>query len=82
MKMKMKTKPSLKLKVTLIIDGWELEVEDLGTSSLLLKQPMARQAAEGRLLVEVDGVQRVWSVLLPNGIPLGSRRLRIKAKPD
>jgi hypothetical protein len=78
----MKTKPSMKLKMTLILVGWGIQVEQIDPRFLLLKEPMAKQPAEGRLLVEMGGVQRAWSVLLPDGIHLGSRRLRIRTKPD
>jgi hypothetical protein len=71
-----------RVKISLILHDWELQVDQLGPDSLLLKEPIAGQPAEGRLLLEVDGVQRAWSVLLPDGLSLRSRRVRIRAMPD
>ncbi len=73
---------SARLKISLILDDWELPAAQLGPDLLLLEEPVGKKPIQGRLLLEVDGVGCVWSVELPDGLPVKSSRVRIRAKPD
>jgi hypothetical protein len=73
---------SARLKISLILDDWELPADQLGPDFLLLKDQVGAKSVHGRLLLEVDGVQRAWNVELPDGLPIKSPRVRVRAKPD
>jgi len=73
---------SARLKISLILDDWELLAAQLGPDFLLLGAPVGKKPIQGRLLLEVDGVGRVWTVELPDGLPVKSSLVRIRAKPD
>ena len=73
---------SAHVKITLILDDWDLPAVQLGPNFLLLKAPVGAKAVHGRLLLEVDGVQRAWNIELPDGLPIKSPRVRLRAKPD
>jgi hypothetical protein len=70
------------VKISLILDDWELPAERLGPNFLLLKEPAVAKSVHGRLIIEVNGVGRAWNVDLPDGLPLKSPRVRVRAKPD
>jgi hypothetical protein len=76
------TRHSAHVKIRLILDDWELPADQFGPGFLLLKEPVGKKPVHGRLLLEVDGVQRAWHVELPDGLPIKSRRVRVRAKPD
>ena len=73
---------SARLKISLILDDWELPAAQLGPDFILLEDLVGKKPIQGRLLLEVDGVGRFWSVELPDGLPVKSSRVRIRAKPD
>jgi hypothetical protein len=71
---------STRVKISLILDDWELPADQLGPDLLLLKEPVGVKPVHGRLLLEVDGVKRAWDVELPDGLPIKSPRVRVRAK--
>jgi hypothetical protein len=76
------TAHSKHVKISLILDDWELPAVQLGPSFLLLKAPVGTKPVHGRLIIEVNGVGRAWNVELPDGLPIKSPRVRVRAKPD
>ena len=73
---------SAHVKISLILDDWELPADEFGPDFLLLKEPVGAKPVQGRLLLEVNGEQRAWNVELPDGLPIKSPRVRVRAKPD
>jgi hypothetical protein len=71
-----------RLKISLILDDWELPAVQLGANFLLLKAPVGSKPVHARLIIEVNGVGRAWNVELPDGLPIKSPRVRVRAKPD
>ncbi len=71
-----------RVKISLILDDWELPADQLGPNFLLLKAPVGTKPVHGRLIIEVNGVGRAWNVELPDGLPVKSPRVRIRAMPD
>jgi hypothetical protein len=80
--MSLVTGHSARVRLSLILDDWELPADQLGPNFLLLTEPVGTKPVSARLLLEMDGVRCIWNVELPDGLPIKSPRVRVRAKPD
>jgi hypothetical protein len=49
---------SARVKMRLILDGWEIRVDRLDPGFLLLREPAAGKPVEAKLVLKMDGVGR------------------------
>jgi hypothetical protein len=63
----------------LLVSGGSVRVLQLGPDFLLVDQPFDHPPAGASVVLEVDGNERRWNVLLPDGISSGSKRVAIAA---
>ena len=63
----------------LLVAGSSVRVVQMGRDFLVLDQPFDHPPADARLVLQVDQSERVWDVLLPQGISSTSKRVPIAA---
>ena len=72
---------SARVKITLLLNGAEMNVVQLGPDFLFLDAPQNHPPANASLVLQVDESRRQWEVHLPDGISAESRRVAI-ANPE
>jgi hypothetical protein len=70
---------SARVKMQLVINGGSIRVAQMGPDFLLLDEPIDHPPADASVVLQVDGRERRWNVLLPNGISAASKRVTIAA---
>jgi hypothetical protein len=64
--------------MTLIVGKVSYRVRSLGPDYVFLEKAGDHPAAEGNLIVEIDGTQENSRVFLPKGLPAGEREVPIR----
>ena len=70
---------SAQVKMQLLVSGGSFRVAQLGPDFLLVDEPFDHPPAGASVVLQVDGCERRWNVVLPNGISSGSKRVAIAA---
>lgn len=65
----------------LLVNNLSFPVAQLGPDFVLLASPANHPPADARVVLQVDQSERSWSVLLPQGISAGTKRVAIAAGP-
>jgi hypothetical protein len=61
----------------LLVNGASLSIAQMGPDFLLLDKPIDHPPAEAVIVFSVDGNERRWPVLLPEGLVAGQERVAI-----
>lgn len=70
---------SAQVKMRLVVNDLSFPVAQMGPDFVLLDSPADHPPAEARVVMQVDQWLRSWSVLLPDGISAGTKRVAIAA---
>jgi hypothetical protein len=70
---------SADVSISLVLNGCSIPVAQLGPGFLLLDSPSERPPGSGTIVLRVDQSERSWTVRLPDGISVGSKRVNIVA---
>jgi hypothetical protein len=70
---------SARVQMQLLVSGDTIRVVQMGPDFLLLDKSFDHPPTEASVVLQVDEVQRSWSVRLPNGLSAGSKRVAISA---
>jgi len=68
---------SARVKITLLLDGAEMAVVQLGPDFLFLEAPKNHPPANASLVLQVDESRRQWDVRLPEGVSAESKRVAL-----
>ena len=68
---------SANVKIELIFNGYCMPVAQLGPGFLLLNAPVEYPPSDATIVLRVDESERRWTVRLPDGISVGSKRVVI-----
>jgi hypothetical protein len=66
------------VQLKLITADREFELASIGPDSISLRTPISLEPCNGRVLMTVDGHERNWNVLLPEGADLSNRFVTIR----
>ncbi len=66
------------VQLKLITAELEFELASIGPDSISLRTPISLEPCNARVLMTVDGQERNWSVLLPEGADLTNRFITIR----
>jgi hypothetical protein len=70
---------SAQVKMRLLVSGGSIRVVQMGPDFLLVDKPFDHPPAGASVVLQVDGSERRWNVVLPNGLSSGSKRVAIAA---
>ena len=70
---------SAQVNMELLVNGGSIRVAQMGPDFLLVDEPFDHPPVGASVILQVDGRERRWNVLLPNGISSGSKRVAIAA---
>ena len=70
---------SAQVNMQLLVNGGSFRVVQMGPDFLLVEEPFDHPPADASVVLQVDGTERRWNVLLPNGISVDSKRVAIAA---
>jgi hypothetical protein len=68
---------SAQLEMRLLINGSSIRIAQLGPDFLLLDEPIDYPSGAAIIIMRVDQNERSWSVHLPGGISVRSKRVAI-----
>lgn len=57
----------------------EFELASIGPDSISLRSPISLEPCTARVLMTVDGHERIWNVSLPEGADLSNRFIRVQS---
>jgi len=63
----------------LLLNGRAIRIVQMGPDFLLVEEPFDHPPADASVVLRVDGNERGWNVLLPNGLSSASKRVAIAA---
>jgi hypothetical protein len=63
----------------LLVGDGSFRIVQMGPDFLLMDEPFDHPPAGASVVLQVDGSERRWNVLLPQGISSGSKRVAIAA---
>ena len=63
----------------LLVGSGSFRVVQMGPDFLVVEEPFDHPPADASLILQIDGAERRWNVLLPNGISIDSKRVAIAA---
>jgi hypothetical protein len=63
----------------LLVADSSVRVVQMGRDFLVVDEPFDHPPADARLVLQVDQSERIWNVLLPQGISSASKRVSIAA---
>lgn len=72
------TSYSSTVQLKLIAGEREFELASIGPDTISLRTPVSLAPCEGRVLMTVDGHERVWNVSLPEGVVATNRLVRVQ----
>jgi hypothetical protein len=70
---------SADVRISLILNGDSIPVAQLGPGFLLLDKPTDHPPGSASIVLRVDQSEERWNVRLPDGISVGSKRVKILA---
>jgi hypothetical protein len=68
---------SARVNMQLLLERVCLALSQMGPDFLLVDAPVDHEVATATIVMQVDESSRRWNVHLPDGIPAGSKRVRI-----
>lgn len=68
------------VKIQLRINGQEVPVAQLGPDFIYLESPCAAPSGNAELVLKVDKKEIHWDVILPEGIKIETKKVRIQKK--
>jgi hypothetical protein len=68
---------SAQVNMHLLVNGFSLDVAQMGPDFVLVDTPVNHPPAEASLVLQVDKSERRWNVKLPNGISADTKRVAI-----
>jgi len=68
---------SADVSITLVVSGCAVRVSQLGPGFLLLDAPWDHPPADAAIVLRVDQAERSWTIRLPEGISVASKRVCI-----
>jgi hypothetical protein len=71
---------SAQVKMQLLVNGGSVRVVQMGPDFLLVEEPFDHPPADASVVLQVDGSERRWNVLLPEGLSALSKRVAIAAR--
>ena len=67
------------VQLKLITADGEFELASIGPDSISLRTPISLEPCSARVLMTVDGYERIWNVSLPDGADLSNRFIRVQS---
>jgi len=64
----------------LLVNGGSVRVVQMGPDFLLVDEPFDHPPVDASVVLQVDGSERRWNVLLPEGLSALSKRVAIAAR--
>jgi hypothetical protein len=71
---------SARVNMQLLVNGGWVRVVQMGPDFLLVEEPFDHPPVDASVVLQVDGSERRWSVLLPEGLSALSKRVAIAAR--
>ena len=71
---------SAQVKMQLLVNGGSVRVVQMGPDFLLVDEPFDHPPVDASVVLQVDGSERRWNVLLPEGLSALSKRVAIAAR--
>jgi hypothetical protein len=71
---------SAQVNMQLLVNGGSVRVVQMGPDFLLVDEPFDHPPADASVVLQVDGSERRWNVLLPEGLSALSKRVVIAAR--
>jgi hypothetical protein len=71
---------SAQVNMQLLVNGGSVRVVQMGPDFLLVEEPFDHPPADASVVLRVDGSERRWNVLLPEGLSALSKRVAIAAR--
>ena len=72
------TSYSSTVRLKLIADGREFDLASIGPDAISLRTAVSLAPCEGRVVMTVDGHERVWNVSLPEGAVIPNRLVPVQ----
>ena len=67
------------VQLKLITADSEYDLASIGPDSISLRTPISLAPCHARVLMTVDGHERIWNVSLPEGADLSNRFIRVQS---